>query len=224
MREWDESLLLSYEKDALGFYITGHPLAQFEKRLRLLVSHSLGQLDEEKDFNNEIRVAGIIGAVKPLKTKKDERIVSFVLEDLSGRIEVVAFPESYKKYFECSPRGEPGLAQGPVHGRGREQADQPDRDHAARPTPSRNRPSGSSSGSSCRGWRRASSRSSRKSLEKSPGECPVFFELETPHAYRVLAQSIEVRSVAPTDELVRSVEQLLGEGTVSDSVLTRPFD
>ena len=105
MGEWDESLLLSYEKDALGFYITGHPLAQFEKRLRLLVSHTLGQLDEEKDFNNEVRVAGIIGAVKPLKTKKDERFVSFVLEDLSGRIEVVAFPESYKKYYEALREG-----------------------------------------------------------------------------------------------------------------------
>jgi DNA polymerase-3 subunit alpha len=52
-------------------------------------------------------------------------------------------------------------------------------------------------------------------LEKYPGECPVFFELETPHSYRVLAQSIEVQSVAPSDELSRSVERLLGENSVT---------
>jgi len=96
MREWDEPLFLSYEKDALGFYITGHPLAQYGARLKNLVSHSISQLDEDVDFNNEIRVAGIISSFKSLKTKKDERMATFFLEDLSGRIEVVAFPESYK--------------------------------------------------------------------------------------------------------------------------------
>jgi DNA polymerase-3 subunit alpha len=51
-------------------------------------------------------------------------------------------------------------------------------------------------------------------LEKNSGECPVFFELETPHSYRVLAQSIEVHGVLPSDELTRGVEQLLGENSV----------
>jgi DNA polymerase-3 subunit alpha len=51
-------------------------------------------------------------------------------------------------------------------------------------------------------------------LEKYPGECPVFFELDTPHSYRVHAQSIEVQSVSPSDELSRSVERLLGENSV----------
>jgi DNA polymerase-3 subunit alpha len=214
MREWDESLFLSYEKDALGFYITGHPLAQFEKRLRKLVSHTLAQLDEDKDFNNEVRVAGIISSTKPLKTRKDERFVTFVLEDLSGRIEVVAFPESYKKFYEFIREGNMVWVKGRFMGEG----------ETRRINLSEIMPLADAFQKQARrfiirifllGLEDPVLQELKVLLEKSPGECPVLFELETPRALRVIAQSVEVRSVTPSDELARSVEQLLGEGTVS---------
>jgi DNA polymerase-3 subunit alpha len=214
MREWDESLFLSYEKDALGFYITGHPLAQFEKRLRKLVSHTLAQLDEDKDFNNEVRVAGIISSTKPLKTRKDERFVTFVLEDLSGRIEVVAFPESYKKFYEYIREGNMVWVKGRFMGEG----------DTRRINLSEIMPLADAFQKQAKrfiiriflpGLEDSVLKELKELLEKSPGECPVLFELETPHALRVIAQSVEVRSVSPSDELARSVENLLGEGTVS---------
>jgi len=213
MREWDESLLLSYEKDALGFYITGHPLAQFEKRLRKLVSHFLGQLDEEKDFNSEIRVAGIIGAVKFVKTKKDERMATLILEDLTGRIDVVAFPESFKRYFEYLREGNLVWVKGRFMGEGDNR----------RISLSEILPLGEAFQKQAKkviirvfipGLEETVIRELKDILEKYPGECPVFFELDTPHSYRVRAQSIEVQSVAPSDELSRSVERLLGENSV----------
>ncbi|HMA53080.1 MAG TPA: DNA polymerase III subunit alpha, partial [Acidobacteriota bacterium] len=97
MREWDESHVLSYEMDALGLYITGHPLARHKDRLRKLVSHLIAELDAERDFDKDVRLAGIIGSLKPLKTKKDERMATFVLEDLTGKIEVVVFPDAFSK-------------------------------------------------------------------------------------------------------------------------------
>jgi DNA polymerase-3 subunit alpha len=214
MREWDESLFLSYEKDALGFYITGHPLAQYEKRLRKLASHTLAQLDEDKDFNNEVRVAGIISSTKPLKTRKDERFVTFVLEDLSGRIEVVAFPESYKKFYEYIREGNMVWVKGRFMGEG----------DTRRINLSEIMPLADAFQKQAKrfviriflpGLEDSVLQELKELLEKSPGECPVLFELETPHALRVIAQSVEVRSVSPSDELARSVEQLLGEGTVS---------
>jgi DNA polymerase-3 subunit alpha len=51
-------------------------------------------------------------------------------------------------------------------------------------------------------------------LEKHEGECPVFFELETPHSYRMIVQSVEIEGVAPSEELSRNIEDLLGEQTV----------
>ncbi len=51
-------------------------------------------------------------------------------------------------------------------------------------------------------------------LDRSEGTCPVYFELETPHAFKMVARSAEVHTVAPTEELKRSIEALLGENTV----------
>ena len=51
-------------------------------------------------------------------------------------------------------------------------------------------------------------------LEKNDGDCPVYFELETPHSYRVLVQSVEVQGVAISEKLTKAVETLLGEDSV----------
>jgi DNA polymerase-3 subunit alpha len=213
MREWDESLFLSYEKDALGFYVTGHPLAQFEKRLRKLTSHSINQLDEEKDFNSEIRVAGIINAIRFVKTRKDERMATFILEDLSGRIDVVAFPDSFKRFSEHLREGNLVWVKGRFMGEGENR----------RISLNEAMPLGDAFQKQAKkvvfriflpGLEESVIIELKELLEKCPGECPVFFELETPHSYRVLAQSIEVHGVSPSEELTRGVEQLLGENSV----------
>ncbi|MBM3285361.1 MAG: DNA polymerase III subunit alpha, partial [Candidatus Aminicenantes bacterium] len=213
MREWDESLFLSYEKDALGFFITGHPLAQFEKRLKKLTSHALSQLDEEKDFNTEIRVAGIINAVKLLKNKKDERFAVFVLEDLSGRVDVMAFPEVYNKYYECLREGQLVWVRGRFMGEGENR-----RVHLVEILPLAEAFQKKAKRVVLRiflpGLEESVIAELRALLERNTGECPVFFELETPHSYRLVAQSIEIRGVFPSEDLTRNVEKLLGENSV----------
>jgi DNA polymerase-3 subunit alpha len=213
MREWDESLFLSYEKDSLGFYITGHPLAQFEKRLKKLTSHSINQLDEEKDFNSEIRVAGIISAIRFVKTRKDERMAAFILEDLSGRIDVVAFPDSYKRFSECLREGNSVWVKGRFMGEGENR----------RISLNEVMPLSDAFQKQAKkvvlriflpGLEESVIKELKEFLERNPGECPVFFELETPHSYRVIAQSIEVQGVSPSEELTRGVEKLLGENSV----------
>ena len=213
MREWDESLFLSYEKDALGFYITGHPLAQFEKRLKKLTSHSLSQLDEEQDFNSEIRVAGIISSLKSLKTRKDEQFVTFILEDLSGRIDVVAFPDSYNKYYEILREANLVWVKGRFMGEGENR-----RVSLVEVMPLQEAFQKQAKRVILRiflpGLEQSVVQELKELLEKNPGQCPVFFELETPHSYRVVAQSLEVRGVVPSEDLSRSVERLLGEDSV----------
>ena len=213
MREWDESLLLSYEKDALGFYITGHPLAYFSNHLSRLVSHSINQLDEENDFSNEVRIAGIISSLKPLKTKRDERMATFVLEDLSDRIEVVAFPDVYKKYYDHIREDVLVWIKGKFLGEGESR-----KIHLLQ----------------IMSLAEAFEKQAKKVvlriflpgiessifdelkviLEKNQGECPVFFELETPHSYRMLVRSVEVQGVSPNEDLTTNIENLLGEESV----------
>lgn len=213
MREWDEPLLLSYEKDALGFYITGHPLTQFEKRLKKLVSHSISDLDGEKDFNVDIRVAGIIITVKPLRTKKDERMATFVLEDLSGRADVVAFPECYKKYYEFLREGNLVWLMGKFMG-----TEENRRIHLLHVMPLAEAFEKQAKRIILRiflpGLEESVIEDLRNLLEKNLGECPLYFELETPRSFRVLAQSLEVKGVLPSENLTQQIEGLLGENSV----------
>lgn len=213
MREWDEPLFLSYEKDALGFYITGHPLAQFGKNLNRLVSHSISDLDENNDFNSEIRLAGIITSVKQLKTKKDERMATFILEDLSGRIEVVVFPDFYKQFYEHLREDLLVWIKGKFLGEGEGQ-----RIHLSQIAPLSDAFQKNAKRVVLKillpGLEDSVFKELKTILDKYQGDCPVLFELQTPHSYRMVVQSPEAQSVKPSEEFTKNVELLLGEDTV----------
>ena len=188
MREWDESHVLSYEMDALGLYITGHPLARHKDRLRKLVSHMIDELDSERDFDKDVRLAGIIGALKPLKTKKDERMATFVLEDLTGKIEVVVFPDAFSKCGQYLREGQLVWIKGKYMGE----------EDNRRISLSQAMPLAEL----------------KTLLDGYEGRCPVVFELETPHSYRLTAQSAEVQKVTPSEELIKKIQDVLGEDAV----------
>ncbi|MFC1501743.1 DNA polymerase III subunit alpha, partial [Elusimicrobiota bacterium] len=97
---WSEHDALLFEKEVLGFYLSGHPLAQHQ---RDLIAYSQYRLDNLPPGSTDprsgplIRVAGMITNAKKLITKaKKEQYARFKLEDLHGQIEVVVFPKSYK--------------------------------------------------------------------------------------------------------------------------------
>jgi DNA polymerase-3 subunit alpha len=214
MREWDESHVLSYEMDALGLYITGHPLTQHKDRLRKLVSHVLSELDSERDFDKDVRLAGIIGSLKQLKTKKDERMATFVLEDLTGKIEVVAFPESYAKHGTYLREGQLVWVKGKYMGE----------EDNRRISLSQAMPLAEAFEKQAKrvviriflpGLEEATLSELKAILDSHEGKCPAYFELETPHSYRLVAQSAEVQRVTPTEDLIKKVEALLGEKSVS---------
>lgn len=213
MPEWDESLVLSYEKDALGLYITGHPLAKFGKQLKRLISESISQLDEEKDFNSEIRVAGIISSLKPLKTRKDERMATFILEDLSGRIEVVVFPDSYKRYYDYLREDQLVWVKGKFLGEGESQ-----RIHLLQVMPLAEAFQKQAKRIMLRvflpGIEESVFEELKVMLDENRGECPVFFELETPHSYRMVVQSMDIHGISLSEDITKRIESLLGEDSV----------
>jgi DNA polymerase-3 subunit alpha len=213
MPEWDKSLSLSYEKDALGFYITGHPLAEFGKQLKKLVSHQISQLDDERDFNSEIKVAGIISSVKPLKTRKDERMATFFLEDMTGRIEVVAFPENYKKYYENLGEDQIVWVKGKFLGEGESR-----KIHLLHIMPLAEAFQKQAKRVVLRiflpGIEESVFEELKGILDKNRGSCPVYFELETPHSYRMIVEAGEVPGIDLSEDLTRKIESLLGEDSV----------
>ena len=109
--EWDEKTLLSYEKEALGFYVTGHPLARYSDSIKRFATCETAGLPERTD-KEQVRVCGIVSGIKELITKKGDRMAFVTLEDLSGSVEIIVFPEVYTAAMELLKGEDPLLVSG----------------------------------------------------------------------------------------------------------------
>ena len=111
--EWDEKLLLGFEKEALGFFITGHPLTRYAAEIRRFSAVSCVLLSELHD-KSEVKICGIVAGLKENITKKGDRMGFVTLEDLTGSVEVVVFPETYAKAVEYLKSDVPLMVTGTV--------------------------------------------------------------------------------------------------------------
>jgi DNA polymerase-3 subunit alpha len=111
VKEWDEVEKLRKEKEALGFYITGHPLDRFKQEIERFATCNILNLSNLKD-KSSVKLAGVIGTLKLKRTKKGDKMAILNFEDQTGSVEVVVFPEVFNS---CSPllkSEEPLLIQG----------------------------------------------------------------------------------------------------------------
>jgi DNA polymerase III subunit alpha len=99
VEEFEKSDLLSLEKETLGLYVSEHPLSAVRDQLRRKVDCPLSGLVERRD-GEVITVAGIVGAVKQLTTKKGDPMVFLRLDDLTGSAEAVVFNSVYQSARE----------------------------------------------------------------------------------------------------------------------------
>jgi DNA polymerase-3 subunit alpha len=92
---WTEAQQLAFEKEALGLYMSGHPLERFAEELKLFGAKRVGDLAASEA---DIWVGGIVSGLRPLKTRKGDRMAVFMLDDIAGNVEVVVFPETFAKH------------------------------------------------------------------------------------------------------------------------------
>ncbi|MCP3874408.1 MAG: DNA polymerase III subunit alpha, partial [Desulfobacteraceae bacterium] len=89
-------ILLSFEKESLGFYISGHPLDKYEDTIRKYTTVNSVSIQDVAD-EKMIRMAGSLKILKLHKTKKGDMMAFSAIEDQSGSVEVVVFPNLYVK-------------------------------------------------------------------------------------------------------------------------------
>ncbi|MEI6667347.1 MAG: DNA polymerase III subunit alpha [Acidobacteriota bacterium] len=114
---WSDAQQLAYEKEALGLYLSGHPIDRYADDLKTFGARTIGELAASMDKpeateedgpppdappssrrgGEEVAVGGIVASLRPLKTKKGDRMAAFMLDDPHGTIEVVVFPEPFAK-------------------------------------------------------------------------------------------------------------------------------
>ena len=105
--EWLDDEKLRYEKETLGFYITGHPLNKFTDELKLFADATTETLHQHID--EIVNIGGIVSQIKRSKIKKGPNegklMAKFVLDDQYGSVDVVVFSDLYAKYVRWLDNG-----------------------------------------------------------------------------------------------------------------------
>jgi DNA polymerase III subunit alpha len=109
--EWSDKEVLRAEKEAIGIFLTGHPLDKFQRDLGRLANASTGTLAARAN-QERVTLGGVIHTVKLKNSKKGDRYATFSLEDKEGVIEVIAWPESYRKFEAAIHGDDPVLVSG----------------------------------------------------------------------------------------------------------------
>ncbi len=95
LKEWPQAQILSYEKELLGFYLSGHPLTRYSVEAKEFTDFPISDLIKAVE-SQEVRLVGLIDHVKLTTTKRtNERMAILTVEDETGQTEVVVFPSTY---------------------------------------------------------------------------------------------------------------------------------
>lgn len=94
--DFDDQEKLRQEKEILGFYISNHPLKSVQRPARILAPINLAELAEQPD-NVTLSAIVLLSSVKPVMTKKGDRMAIVQIEDLTGQSEAVVFPKSFER-------------------------------------------------------------------------------------------------------------------------------
>jgi DNA polymerase-3 subunit alpha len=210
--DWGEGERLGYEKESLGFFITGHPLERYRAELQQWATATTGRLPELAD--REVSVGGIIAALRLIKTKKGDRMASFILEDLEGGAEALVFPDTYKKVAGRLAEDQVVLVKGraemPEEGKPRllvtdvlplEQAKLAEARYVTIRVPMLQ-------------WDRKKGERLREILGAHKGDCPVTLEIVRPDEFAVAVSPSSLYRVRPDATLRDEVEALLGPGAL----------
>lgn len=113
-----EKLRLEYE--ALGFYLTGHPLDEYRglyRRYRFDDAAAIAAEESRYSDRQQVRLMGLAAGRKTMNTKSGQMMAFFTLEDRSGSVEVVLFPTVYRSCQDLLRKEEPLVVEGRVSSR-----------------------------------------------------------------------------------------------------------
>jgi DNA polymerase-3 subunit alpha len=238
---WTEIEQLNFEKESLGLYWTGHPVDRYGEDLVRYGAKTTADLNVKKEpvaladdseeaagpahapppgprVAEEISIGGIVSGLRPLKTKKGDRMCKFTLDDAHGSIDVIVFPEAFKQFGHLvSDNGQLVL----VKGRFEKDDDSAQilaseivplemvRERLTRSVAIRLSTPPHDRGTFERLW---------DVFSHHKGDRRVAFDVELADSARRLRVKIEVNAqirVRPSEQLVSDVEKICGAGSVS---------
>ncbi|MBF0557770.1 MAG: DNA polymerase III subunit alpha [Nitrospirae bacterium] len=112
VQRWDEKTLLQHEKEALGFYISGHPLSRYRKTLTSMDVRPISIIADMED-RADIAAAGIISDIK-VKAREKGVTAFLSLEDETGSSDIMVYPALYRDNAQILKKGNVVIVRGQV--------------------------------------------------------------------------------------------------------------
>jgi DNA polymerase-3 subunit alpha len=213
--EWTDRQRLEFEKEVLGFYVTGHPLSVVEPLLRRFADTRAGETEGKE--GRDVRAGGLVTSFRETRTRRGQLMAFATLEDLEGAFDLVIFAEPYAQYGslikqareaegESGPR--PLLVTGTLEGgdppkilvrevleldRAEEKLAQQLRIRIRSEEATRDRLT-----------------AMRQLLQARPGDCAVTLHVVIPDESETVIAVSAVRGVRPDDALRRDLDALFG--------------
>jgi len=227
---WTEQEQLAFEKETLGLYWSGHPTDRYAAELRELGARTTAELVElevrpatnewgpggRKPMEADTSVGGVIATVRPLKTKKGDRMAVFTLEDAQGGVEVLCFPDTFQKCGSLVEAGAMVLVRGKL-----EKDDDSARILATEISPIETVRERIAREVAIR-VKGPADRNMFQTLgeifSRHRGDRRVSFDIELPASPTPLRVRADVSSqirVRPSSSLIAEIEQVMGQGSVS---------
>ena len=111
--DWPELKKLTYEKETVGFFLTGHPLAEVSEEIKLVAPVPITNLENCRE-GQAVRIAGLLQSYKEHKSKKGDLMAFTVFEDMSGSIEVIVFPKTHAQCADLLLSEQPLVVLGSI--------------------------------------------------------------------------------------------------------------
>jgi len=113
IEEWTDHERLGFEKETLGFYISGHPLTRFQREISWFANANTADLQEAGN-GKMVSLCGVPRKITPRTTRKGDKMAHVTLEDLRGTVEVTVWPEIFAAAKDFLASDEPLLVKGKV--------------------------------------------------------------------------------------------------------------
>jgi DNA polymerase-3 subunit alpha len=234
VEEWNESKLLAMEKEALGFYITGHPLNKYKDRLDELGVVSTTDLPELQE-KQEVNLGGLVRDVKKIQTKKTGDLMAYItIEDMFSTVEVIVFPDIYQAVQDIIMQDSPVIIAGFIDKTDKgikivakkivliEESSQIKKQSALRKS-GKSSTTGKSSETSgpahksltltmLKNTKTETLPELEKIFSKYTGDHRVYLRIVSPKNWETVLSTD--RSVVPSEEMLKEVKQLLGEDNI----------
>jgi len=223
--DWGPMTRLSFEKENLGFYVSGHPLDRYESDLKRYTSTTIteindravkGQISGGWGRLQQSRVGGMIGVYREWALKNGTgRMASFVLEDRSSSLKVVAFKDTFVKCEKVLKSGEPLLISGRLRVEGEDENQVPEMVMDSAVTLANLRVRETSEMCLCvdgEAVKPEQIAELKAVLIQHTGECRTHLKVTLPRHTRTLLMLSERYSVNPCGELLVKLKRMFGNG------------